>query len=119
VTDSFKSLEEVSSGYEKFVKENPELVVIHINVENNELHEFKLREKAHIVPLRNLIAGDMVLKINSHRHYSLTYCLLCNSIHAYLLPFINGKEEINGENTYGNNLQGKSLLNLKILILET
>ncbi|MFV2015211.1 MAG: DUF3179 domain-containing (seleno)protein, partial [Candidatus Heimdallarchaeota archaeon] len=109
IADSFRSLSEVSSDYEKFLENDPELVVIHTNVNDERFKEIKLPEQAHIVPLRNLIAGDMILSINPNRKYSLTYCLLCNSIHAYLLPIIRGKEVFISSNQ-GSVLNGNKVL---------
>lgn len=109
VTDSFKSLSAVSHDYNKFISENPELVVVHINLASELEDVGILPEKAHVVPLRNLVAGDMRLSINEKRGYSLTYCLLCNSIHAYLLPIIEGKQ-VNISSNQGSVLNGNKIL---------
>lgn len=108
-TDSFSSLSNVSKDYEKFIDQDPELVIIHLNVKDDRFEAINLPIQAHIVPLRNLIAADMILSINSNRNYSLSYCVLCNSIHAYLLPIIDGKE-IKISSNQGSVLNGNKVL---------
>ncbi len=43
-----------------------------------------------VVPLKELRAADLLLDHDGLR-YSLTYCLLCNTVHAYELPKVGGK----------------------------
>lgn len=108
-TDSFDSINNVTQDYEKFINQDPELVVVHLNVKDQRFGDINLPNQAHVVPLRNLIAADMVLSVNSNRNYSLSYCLLCNTTHAYLLPIINGKE-IKITSNQGSVLNGNKAL---------
>ena len=108
-TDSFDSLSNVKQDYEKFIDRDPELVIVHINVKDPHFAGIDLPNQAHIVPLRNLIASDMILSINAKRNYSLSYCVLCNTMHAYLLPIIDGKE-IKISSNQGSVLNGNKVL---------
>ncbi|OLS29040.1 MAG: hypothetical protein HeimC2_02350 [Candidatus Heimdallarchaeota archaeon LC_2] len=109
ITDSFKPLSEVSQDYTKFISDDPELVIVHVNVKDSRFGSIDLPHGAHVIPLRNLIAGDMILSINSTKKYSLSFCLLFNSIHAYLLPFLDGKQ-IEISSNQGSMLNGNKVL---------
>ncbi|MHA2097289.1 MAG: DUF3179 domain-containing (seleno)protein [Candidatus Kariarchaeaceae archaeon] len=109
VTENFKTFSEVREDYKKFISKNPEFVVVHVNLQDDHLQGSELSEKAHVIPKRNLIAADMVITINSNRHYSLTYCLLCNTVHAYLLPIVEG-EELRISSNQGSALNGNKIL---------
>ncbi|MHA2248759.1 MAG: DUF3179 domain-containing (seleno)protein [Candidatus Kariarchaeaceae archaeon] len=94
-----KNQSDVINTYEKFVDEEPEMLIIRLQSHPDAIENASV----HIIPMKFLRARDLILPIknddlgdaNRHaptRHYSLTYCLLCNSAHAYLLPLIDGIE---------------------------
>jgi hypothetical protein len=85
----------------KLLANDPEVAVL----------QFGKREEVHLYPVSLLRLGDVVYLSNKPEvpDYSLTYCLLCNTIHAYLLPMIYGKKiEITSNN--GTVLNGNKIL---------
>jgi hypothetical protein len=84
---------------EKLALKEPEMVLIKFNTEK------------HIYPIAYLRVNDVMYKNKDNRipDYSLTFCVLCNTAHAYELPIIEGKQiEITSNN--GSILNGNKIL---------
>jgi len=99
----------VTKKIKKIIREEPEVAVLKfINSNGN-------NTVVHLYPVALLRVGDFVYKSTDLAQipdYSLTYCLLCNTIHAYYLPEFNGKKiEISSNN--GSVLNGNKILSDK------
>ncbi len=76
---NFFDFDSVVKRYENFVEDDPEIIVVQDDF-------------IQVVPLKFLRSRDLILPLENGKRYSLTFCLLCNSAHAYILPLVNGKE---------------------------
>jgi hypothetical protein len=98
---TFEDLETIRPRYEGFVQQEPEMIVVQLNFHPNAT----AKTGTHVIPMKLLRARDLILPITNKdlgiddhivptasMRYSLTYCLLCNTAHAFLLPIIQDKE---------------------------
>jgi hypothetical protein len=93
-------LKQISSEIDKITRQEPEIILLKTS-----------QGEIHIYPLAYLRINDVVYKSKNKKKtdYSLTYCVLCNTAHAYILPVIEGKQiEITSNN--GTILNGNKIL---------
>ncbi|MHA2105273.1 MAG: DUF3179 domain-containing (seleno)protein [Candidatus Hodarchaeales archaeon] len=93
-------LRQISSEIDKISEQEPEIVLLKTS-----------QGEIHLYPLAYLRINDVVFKSKNKKKtdYSLTYCVLCNTAHAYILPVIDGKQiEITSNN--GTILNGNKIL---------
>ncbi|OLS21116.1 MAG: hypothetical protein HeimC3_37100 [Candidatus Heimdallarchaeota archaeon LC_3] len=89
----------ITKEMEKLTSDEPEMVLIKFETEN------------HIYPIAYLRINDIIYKKKQGKipDYSLTFCVLCNTAHAYELPLI-GEKQIEISSNNGTILNGNKIL---------
>ncbi len=80
--DRFVDLDHANTSYHNFLGDEPEMAVV-----------FPHQKVIQIVPTKILMVNDLVLTAGQGEQvtrYSLSFCALCNTIHAFVLPVIAG-----------------------------